>query len=184
MAEAAAAPGRMTTAEFVKWPGEPDVRYELIDGTPVAMNPPMPSHGVIVVSLAAQLDGRLRARRPCRAQADAGVWLSEEDYFVADLAVTCSPIRNSDRVEDPALLIEVLSQSTQAHDLGTKIPAYQEIGTAQEIWAVDSERRRVWVYRRESDHWRIDRYVGSARFTSAVVQGELALDDIYENTEL
>jgi Uma2 family endonuclease len=184
MGEAATTPRRMTTAEFVKWPGEPDIRYELIEGTPVAMNPPMTPHGTIVVSLAAYLHARLRHRRPCRAQAEAGVWFSDEDYFVADLAVTCSPVRTTNRVEEPTLLIEVLSESTRGHDLGTKVTAYQDIASVQEIWAVDSERRRVWVYRRESDHWRIDRYVGSASFASAVVEGELALDDIYENTEL
>ena len=54
----------------------------------------------------------------------------------------------------------------------------------QEIWAIDSERRRIWVYRREGERWVIDRYVGSASFASAVVEGDFALDDIYENTDL
>ena len=79
MGDAATTPRRMTTAEFVKWPGEPDVRYELIEGSPVAVNPPMTAHGTIVVSLAAHLHARLRHRRPCRAQAEAGVWFSDED---------------------------------------------------------------------------------------------------------
>jgi Uma2 family endonuclease len=87
-------------------------------------------------------------------------------------------------VDNPSLIIEVLSKSTRGGDLGRKVPDFQDISSVQEIWAVDSERRRVWVYRRESDHWRIDRYVGSATFGSAVVEGSFSLDDIYENTDL
>jgi Uma2 family endonuclease len=180
----AAPQARMTVEEFLRWDGEPDVRYELIDGIPVAMNPPWSFHRTIVVTIAGDIRERLRRRRPWRVEAEAGIWISDDDYWVADLAVTCSPPRDSEQVEDPSLIIEVLSKSTRGGDLGRKVPDFQDISSVQEIWAVDSERRRVWVYRRESDHWRIDRYVGSATFGSAVVEGSFSLDDIYENTDL
>ena len=174
----------MTVEEFVKWPGEAGVRYELVDGVVVAMNPPMTFHGAVVASVAAHLAARLRSRRPCRTLSEAGIWITEEDYYVADLAVTCSPIKNTDRVEEPTLLVEVLSKSTRTEDFGRKIPAYMEIASVREIWAIDSERRRVWVYRREGERWVQERYVGTANFRSDVLDDTLALDDLYENTDL
>src|SRR3712207_8043505 len=45
---------------------------------------------------------RLRSKRPCRVLTDAGIWITEEDYYVADLAVTCSPVKNTDRVQEPS----------------------------------------------------------------------------------
>ncbi len=175
---------RMTVEEFLRWEGEPDVRYELIDGRPVAMNPPRGFHRTIAINVGGLLWSRLRERRVCRAESEAGIELQDGNYYVADLAVTCAGPANAASIEQPALIVEILSRGTRADDLGGKIPAYQDIASVQEIWAIDSERRRIWVYRREGERWVIDRYVGSASFTSAVVEGDFALDDIYENTDL
>jgi Uma2 family endonuclease len=185
MADAARQHPRMTVEEFVNWPGEFGVKYELIDGVPVAMNPPKTFHGAIVASAAALLGLRLRGRRPCRGLADAGVWITEEDYYVADLAVTCSPVKNTDRVHEPSLLVEVLSKSTRTEDLGRKIPAYKEVASVREVWAVDSERRSVQVWRREGPRWIEEpRFVGRSSFESEVLGGAVALDDLYETTDL
>jgi Uma2 family endonuclease len=181
--DAARQPARMTVEEFVNWPGEFGVKYELVEGVPVAMNPPKTFHGAIVASIVVHVGTKLRRRRPCRVLTDAGVWITEEDYYVADLAVTCSPIENTDRVHEPSLLIEVLSKSTRTDDLGRKIPAYMDIDSVREIWAVDSERRSVRVWRR-ADDWSVKRYVGATSFVSEVVEGAVALDDLYETTDL
>jgi Uma2 family endonuclease len=175
---------RMTVEEFLRWEGEPDVRYELIDGRPVAMNPPRGFHRTIAINVGGLLWSRLRERRVCRAESEAGIELQDGNYYVADLAVTCAGPANAASIEQPALIVEILSRGPRADDLGGKIPAYQDIASVQEIWAIDSERRRIWVYRREGERWVIDRCVGSASFTSAVVEGDFALDDIYENTDL
>jgi Uma2 family endonuclease len=175
---------KMTVEEFVDWPGEPNVRYELVGGVPVAMNPPMAFHRIIAVNVAALLRERLRNRRPCRAEAEAGIWITEDDYYVADLAVTCAPVSNSDRVEDPVLVVEILSKSTRTEVLDRKVPAYQEIASVGEVWAIDSERRRVWLWRREGERWYVERYMGQSGFASSVIEGAFALDELYDNTGL
>jgi Uma2 family endonuclease len=183
----AAKQARMTVEEFVAWPGESGVRYELVDGAPVAMNPPMTFHRIIAVNIAGLLYTRLRGRQPCRAEAEVGVWIAEDDYYVAGLAVTCAPLSNTDRMIEPLLVVEILSKSTRTDDLGRKIPAYQEIASVREIWAVDSERRFVRVWRREEGDeggWGMKRHMGAASFEGGVVGGAFALDDIYENTGL
>ena len=50
MAEPAAK--RMSLAEFLEWDDGTDTRYELIDGRPRAMAPPIEAHGTIVANLA------------------------------------------------------------------------------------------------------------------------------------
>jgi Uma2 family endonuclease len=175
----------MTVEEFVNWPGEFGVKYELIDGVPVAMNPPMTFHRIIAVNAAGLLRDRLRGRKPCRAEAEAGIGITEDDYYVAELAVTCAPVRNTDRMEEPTLVVEVLSKSTRTEDLGRKIPAYKEIASVREVWAVDSERRSVQVWRREGRRWIEEpRLMGRSSFESEVLGGDVALDDLYETTDL
>ena len=61
----------MSLAEFLAWDDGTDRRYELMDGVPIAMAPPLADHGELVIAIGAELGGRLR--RPCRAVGEAGI---------------------------------------------------------------------------------------------------------------
>ena len=127
----------MTVDEFLVWDDGTDTRYELVDGVPVAMAPPLTPHGAIVANVAYEVTHRTRLRPPCRAIAQAGVWVSEHRYFVADVALTCAQPGRSPNVEDASILVEVLSPSTRAHDLGVKLPTYKDLPSVEEIWLID-----------------------------------------------
>ena len=176
---------RMTVEEFLRWEGEPDVRYELIDGRPVAMNPPRGFHRTIAINVGGLLWSRLREllvlSRRIRGRDRVAV---RQLLCRRPCSDVCRTRERGVIQSSPRFSLNILSRGTRADDLGGKISAYQDIASVQEIWAIDSERRRIWVYRREGERWVIDRYVGSTSFASAVVEGDFALDDIYENTDL
>ena len=67
------------------------------------------------------------------------------------------------------MIVEVLSPSTEDHDRGRKVPDYREIPSLQEILVVASQERRVELWRREGDHWRVEDLIGEA----TVAAGEL-----------
>ena len=67
--------------------------------------------------------------------------------------MTCERLQPRKLMEQPLLLVEVLSPSTRRTDFGVKILGYQELPSAREIWAVDSEERSVRVWRRAGDEW-------------------------------
>lgn len=60
---------RMTVAEFLAWDDGAETRYELIDGQPVAMNPPGGPHRTIAMNAGGVLLAALRDRPPCHPQA-------------------------------------------------------------------------------------------------------------------
>ena len=125
-----AAVKRMTLGEFLRWEDGTDTRYELIWGVPVAIVPPAGAHGVLCVRLGVGPDPRLCSRRPCMAHTEAGIVRPdrEDAYYVADLAVTCSPYQRGERfVRDPILIVEILAPSTERHDRRTKLPVYRDI---------------------------------------------------------
>jgi Uma2 family endonuclease len=184
MGEAARRRPRMTVEEFLDWRGDGDVRYELVRGVPVAMNPPRSFHRTIAANATAVAANALRERRPCRPEVEAGIRIAADDYYVADLAVTCAPIENAAWVVEPLLIVEILSPSTQADGPDVKIPDYQKLGSPAEIWAVDSERRRARIWRRVDDRWTEESYVGGTAFASGVPALEVALDELYDNTGL
>ena len=126
----------MTVAEFLRWEDGTDTRYELLAGEPVAMAPPAVAHGVLTARLAVRIEAALRSRRPCIVQSEAGIARPDRDdtCYVADLAVTCTPLQpGQSLIADPLLIVEILSPGMVAHDRHTKVPDYRRIASVQEI---------------------------------------------------
>ncbi|MEO1020153.1 MAG: Uma2 family endonuclease [Pseudomonadota bacterium] len=175
---------RMTVEEFLDYEGEPDTRYELVEGVIHAMAPAQTTHGEIVMNCGFEIQSCLRKRPPCRAQSEAGIAIEESTFFQPDIAVTCAPPGVSQTIEAPTLIVEVLSPSTREHDLGRKLDAYKALETVQEIWIVDSERRWLQAWVREDQSWVGRDLIGSADFESPVLEGLINLDEVYRNTTL
>ena len=178
-----AAVRRMTLDEFLRWDDGSDTRYELIGGFPMAMAPPAANHSVLAARLAGRLESALAARRPCRVGVEAGVLDPDraDNFFVADVAVTCAPYSRDQYLPAPVLLIEILSPSTERHDRTVKIPAYQQIASVQEILLVDSGARYAALHRRQGEQWVIQISRGEAGMISVASVGiEIPMAELYE----
>ncbi len=147
---------RMTLDEFLAWDDGTETRYELVAGFPLAMAPPARAHRILAARLAAAIEARLRSRRPCTAEIEAGIARPDRDdsFYIADLAVSCRPYRQGEQlVPDPILIVEILSPGTERHDRLTRVPAYRDIETVKEILLINSESSLAEVLRREGPHW-------------------------------
>ena len=176
---------RMTLAEFLRWDDGTDARYELVDGRIVAMAPPNDAHGTIVMNIGFEIRSRLRP--PCRVATEAGILRPSRDdsYYVADLGVTCGPAADTrQHLPEPVLIVEVLSPSTEDHDRGRKVPDYREIPSLQEILVVASQERRVELWRREGDHWRVEDLIGEATVRLESCEASIPLAAIYAHVDL
>jgi Uma2 family endonuclease len=178
----------MTLAEFLRWEDGTDTRYELIWGVPVAMAPPARAHGMLCARLGGLVDVALRARRPCSVQTEAGIVRPDRDdtYYVADLAVTCSPYERGEQlVKDPVLIVEILSPGTERHDRRTKLPVYREIGSVKEILLIDSESIYAEILRREGDRWITELVQGrDAALRLSSVDLHIAMAELYEGIDI
>jgi Uma2 family endonuclease len=178
----------MTLAEFLRWEDGTDTRYELIRGAPVAMAPPARAHGVLCARLGGLIDAGLRSRRPCMAQAEAGIAapIRDDTFYVADLAVTCGPLQRDGQIaEDPVLLVEILSPTTERHDRRTKVPAYREIDSVQEILLIDSQSVYAEILRREGNRWITELVRGrEAVLRLSSVDLQIAMADLYEGIDV
>jgi Uma2 family endonuclease len=146
----------MTVAEFLCWEDGTDTRYELLAGEPLAMVPPAVAHGVLAVRLAAGIEAALRSRSFCLAPIGAAIAAPDRDdtCYVADLAITCTPLqRGRHLIADPLLIVEILSPGTVAHDRHTKVPDYRRIESVREILLIDSERIFAEALRRGGERW-------------------------------
>jgi Uma2 family endonuclease len=179
---------RMTVAEFVRWEDGTDTRYELLKGSPVAMAPPAVAHGVLALRLGARIDTALRSRPPCLGQSEAGIVRPDRDdtYYIADIAVTCTPTQRGDQlISDPVLIVEILSPGTAMYDRQTKVADYRRIASVEEILLIDSTSMFAEVLRREGDRW-ITEIVRGPQATLSLTSIGLtaAMSDLYEGIDL
>jgi Uma2 family endonuclease len=88
-------------------------------------------------------------------------------------------------VQEPRLVIEVLSPSTDRFDQTAKLEDYKGLPSVEEIWLVMSEYRLVLQAVRMPEGWgRPEAFIGKATFNSPVLGVAVALDDIYRYTPM
>ena len=148
-----------TPAEYLDWEAQQPFRYEYMDGHIVAMTGGTIPHNQIAVNLVAILRPHLRGKGCKVLSSDAKVAISESGpFYYPDVRVTCDPRDASARsyIRYPSLVIEVLSESTEARDRGRKFRHYRRIETLKEYVLIDPDRVLVECYRRnERDNWEL-----------------------------
>jgi Uma2 family endonuclease len=86
-------------------------------------------------------------------------------YYFPDMTAVCEEKTSSEpgkgifRITNPALIVEVLSESTAGYDRGEKFSAYRQLDSFREYLLIDSRKMYVETfYREEHDLWRIGNY--------------------------
>lgn len=170
----------MTVDEFLAWNDGTDTRYELADGVVQAMAPASNAHARIAGNASVVIGIALRNKRPCKLHPEAGVRVDQRTWWQADMAVTCTPVVSGSEIDQPTLVVEVLSPSTRTHDLGQKLNDYKTLPSVREVWMIDSERRWLQLWRLEAGSWIAQDLVGGAVFDSPVLGVTVELDEIYD----
>jgi Uma2 family endonuclease len=177
-----------TVDEFLDWEDGTDTRYELIGGIIVAMAPPAAAHGRLSANLIEAIGPQLRARRPCAAYTEAGIVRPDRNdtCYVADIAVTCEPLRSEDRlIRNPVLIVEILSPSTEHHDRRVKLPVYRQIDTVQEILLIASDGIYAELHRRAGTQWITEILREPDAVLSLISAGmEVRLGELYDGIAL
>jgi Uma2 family endonuclease len=185
-------PVGMTVDEFLAWepPERADHRWQLIDGEPVCMAPASENHGAIVSETTFLLISHLRAARPgCRVIAEPGTvprMRSAINARMPDLGVTCTPPRGEHMVNEPILLIEMLSPSNAAITR-SNVWTYSTIPSVSEILLLASTRIEAELLRRDAaGAWPEEPQIirGGQELELASIGFRALLRDFYATTSL
>jgi Uma2 family endonuclease len=165
-----------------------DIKHEYIDGQVYAMSGGSLAHGRIGSNTVRTLEDALAtAGKPCDVyNSDVAARLSPRRYTYPDASVTCDERDRSapDKtdVQAPCVIVEVLSDSTEAYDRGRKFGLYRACPTIQEYVLVATKYQAVEVYRRAPQGWAIYQSYGpgdEVELTSLGVRFPLAA--LYKN---
>jgi Uma2 family endonuclease len=142
----------MTSDEFLRWAEGREGRWELHDGAPVMMSPERLAHiRTKGRAFSALEDAIRRARLPCEVFSDGvSVSIDANAIFEPDASVVCGLRRSDDTIviDDPIIVVEVLSPSTAAVDHGRKLGGYFSLPSVHHYLILDPERRVVIHHKR------------------------------------
>ena len=145
---------------------EPEAEYksEYRDGRVVAMAGGSWAHSQIAINLAREISAQLRDR-PCRTFSnDTRIKVAAARFYTyPDLSVVCGEPRADTKdswvIVNPTLIVEVLSESTEAYDRGEKFAYYKKLDSLQEYVLVAQDRVCVERFSRQKNgRWKAARY--------------------------
>ena len=153
---ARARPHVWTVEDFLAFEAEEPERYEFVDGIVRMMTGGSAAHSAIKLNVALALRSGLRSG-PCRVDVDDLKVVTGTAVMYPDVLVTCVPIApEDDRVQQPTVVVEVLSPTTQRHDRIAKWREYQRIGSLRHFVLVEQAERRIEVYTRTESGWALE----------------------------
>ncbi len=161
-------------------------KSEYIDGRVYAMSGGSEHHSLIGTNVTGALWQQLRARG-CRVYgSDLRVSSARgRRFFYPDASVICGASRyhddHRDTVTNPVVLFEVLSETTEAYDKGSKFLSYQGITSLREYVLIHQAVPLVEHYlRAENESWTYHKVEGTtSTLALPSVQCTLELSDIY-----
>ncbi|SKB13656.1 conserved hypothetical protein [Planktothrix sp. PCC 11201] len=175
---------KMTSEEYLKWEATQEMRHEYVDGEIVAMTGGSIPHNDIALNLYTSLRPHLR-QRGCRVNvSDVKVQANQNSrYFYPDLVITCDPedLKSRKFIQNPKVIVEVLSPSTASYDCTKKLKYYRQIPSLQEYVLIDSESMSVEIYHRgEGKMWYYYEYTNGDAIALQSIEFECPIELLYE----
>lgn len=177
---------RLTPEEYLQIEEQSSIKHEYIDGQIYAMAGTSDPHVTIVLNLATLLRSYVRGSG-CR------IYISDmkarieslNRFYYPDVLVTgdARDQETSTHKRFPTLIVEVLSDSTEAFDRGDKFADYQNLESLREYVLISTKRQRVECCRRnEQGLWVLQFYTPEqTSFRLDSIDFEGTLNALYED---
>jgi Uma2 family endonuclease len=179
-----------TEAEYLARERRAIYKSEYYRGEIFAMAGATREHNLVAVNVASILREQLRATNCETYPSDMRVRLPSGLYTYPDVSVACGEPKFLDDVVDtllnPILIVEVLSESTEAYDRGDKSKQYRRLESLAHYVLVDSERAHIEVYTRQpNQQWMLSEAEGrDAAIDLPAINCRLTFSEVYSKVPL
>ena len=163
-------------------------KNEYVNGKIAATDSATPTHNRLIGNLLLALHTALDQDAYQVFVADLRLWISEAAIVTyPDIMIVAEPITlmegRKDTIENPVLIAEVLSESTEAYDRGAKFAAYRTIPTFQEYLLISQDQAYVEHFSKEADQsgdrWIFTTYSLGATIKLTNLGTEVKISDFY-----
>lgn len=164
------------------------IKHEYLQGQVVAMAGASKAHVIITGNLSALLVSHLRGTGCIPYTSDMKVCLPTLNlFYYPDLAITCDDRdRRSDEdfILHPKLIIEVLSDSTEAFDRGDKFADYKSNPAFEEYVLIHQKQILVEQFQRKTDNlWMPQIYCAGDTVALSSIGFFCPIEVFYENID-
>jgi Uma2 family endonuclease len=181
----------LTPDEYLTRERKSEYKSEYFNGEVFAMTGASRNHNLIAINVASELREQLRSR-PCEVYgSDMRVRIPTRNlYTYPDVVVVCKqPAFEDDYVDtllNPALIVEVLSESAGSYDRVKKFGYYRLIDSLSEYLLVAQDEFRVEQYARQPEGPWLLSDIGSLDKGVELrsIQCSLEMKEIYEKVVL
>ena len=173
-----------TAEEYLAFERASQEKHEFVGDQVYLMTGASRRHNLIVVNIVMALGGQLRGK-PCEMYANDMRVRVGRDFFYPDVSVVCGEPQFAgeefDTLLNAALIIEVLSPSTEQYDRGRKFEKYRALDSLREYVLVAQDRPQIERYIRQDDGWLLTEAAGLDSALELVTAGaRLPLAEIYD----
>jgi Uma2 family endonuclease len=185
-----------TVEEYLALERASEERHFYVDGSIFEMAGESPEHGTISTNLVTQIGVQLRGTRcrlfskgmkvrsgPARSDTKKGL------YSYPDLVVVCGEMsfhyQHRDVLVNPSVIIEVLSESTEAFDRGAKFLRYQDWNpTLTDYLLVSQASPVIDHFVRQGGAWKYTIYQGLEQSVPIIsIDCTLQLSEVYDRID-
>jgi Uma2 family endonuclease len=180
----------LTPEEYLAMERVAESKSEYRAGEIIAMSGASRRHNLTTGNVFASLHQQLRKKNCEVFSNDMRVKVSPAGlYTYPDVVVACGQIKfendKKDTLTNPVLIIEVLSESTEAYDRGMKFEQYRKLESLREYVLISQDKPHIEVFtRQQNSHWLLSEADGiDSSIDLSSIGCRLALSDTYEKLE-
>ena len=175
--------------DFLKLSEESENRYEYIDGEVYLLASPSYDHQSIIMEISNMMYNWFKGKkcRPLTTPLDVTLLKHEDKNVVQpDIVVICDPENINEKRKytgTPALVVEVLSGTSQSKDMLKKLDLYMQ-GGIREYWIINPFKDEAYLYFFEEYDIRDFRaHKGDEIMRSSIFEGlEIPLGQVFSST--
>lgn len=177
-----------TPKEYFAWEETQLEKHEYIDGKVYAMSGGSKNHSLLAARMIALFFNHLDESNCDTATSDLRVNIVKtNNYTYPDVSVTCDDRdkTTTQYITYPCLIVEVLSNSTEAYDRGSKFRMYRNNPVLQDYLLVSSTSIEMDLYHKnDAGEWVIINYQAGDLIELKSINLSFAIEQIYRNLDL
>lgn len=180
----------ITVEEYFRICEESEEKFQFFNGEIFAMSGGSMNHSLISANCIKAFGNSL-SKKPCRVfDSNLRIAIAENDsYTYPDTSVICGEIEfledKKDTVANPVVIVEVLSDSTEAFDRGKKFSFYRSIETLKHYILIDQKEVKVeHFFKNEKSQWVLEEFSKLEEYLNLnSIKSKIQIKEIYEKVE-
>ena len=173
----------VTFQQYIAAERDSEVKHQLVDGEVFDMSGGTPEHALLILAVGSAIRNQLQ-RRPCRAYGPELRVRAGDLTTYPDVPVVCGKLErdpdDDSTILNPTVLVEVLSDSTEAFDRGRKAEHYRKIASLREYVLVSQHEPHIELFRRTEQGWIFLEASKGERLRLESIDCELDVDSVFE----